>query len=178
MSTNTATASAAGTPASEFVITRAFDAPRERVWRAFQGEEMTRWFTPKGFTVKQADMDFREGGSYHYCFVTPQGQEMWGKARYREIAEPERLVWINSFSDEEGGLARNPWQESWPLELLTTVTFAERDGGTEVTISWIPIDPTDEERRTFDENHASMQGGWTGTLDQLEAWLDKGATTV
>lgn len=170
MSASTATAGADGPPASEFVIARTFDAPREKVWKAF-AEGFKNWFTPKGFTVKQADMDFREGGSYHYCFVTPNGQEMWGKAVYREIAGPERLVWINSFSDESGAVARHPWQRTWPLELLTTVTLADKGGKTEVAISWVPIDPSDKERRTFDENHASMQGGWTGTLDQLEAYL-------
>jgi uncharacterized protein YndB with AHSA1/START domain len=169
----TSTAAAATSPASEFVISRSFDAPREKVWKAFS-EDFQSWFTPKGFTVKQANMDFRAGGTYHYCFATPNGQEMWGKARYQEITEPDRLVWINSFSDETGATARNPWSETWPLELLTEVTLKDQSGKTTVTVQWVPIDPTDEERKTFDEGHDSMRGGWTGTLDQLEAYLARG----
>lgn len=169
MSTST---TAAKKPDSEFVISRSFTAPREKVWKAF-AKDMKSWFTPKGFTVRQAELDFRPGGTYHYCFVTANGQEMWGKAAYREISEPERLVWVNSFSDEAGGVARNPWQESWPLELLTTVTLAEQNGKTALKIQWIPIDPTAEERKTFDKCHDSMNGGWTGTLDKLEAYLAK-----
>lgn len=172
MNTKTTAAGAADAPASEFVITRVFEAPREKVWDAF-AKDFQEWFKPKGFTVKKADMDFREGGTYHYCFVTPNGQEMWGKAVYREIAEPDRLIWINSFSDESGAVARHPWQETWPLELLTTVTLDDEGDKTQVTIQWVPINPTPEERKTFDDGHASMQGGWTGTLDQLEAWLAK-----
>jgi uncharacterized protein YndB with AHSA1/START domain len=172
MSPSTKPTSTGDAPSSEFVITRTFDAPRQRVWDAFTDvARMKSWFTPKGFTVQEAKMDFRPGGIYHYCFATPNGQEMWGRALYREIAEPERLVWINSFSDEEGAVARHPWQSSWPLELLTTITFSEDGARTGLTVRWVPIDPSDEERKTFDEGHASMQAGWTGTLDQLEAYL-------
>jgi hypothetical protein len=32
---------------------------------------------------------------------------------------------------------------------------------------------SDEERKTFDDNHASMSQGWSGTMEQLEAYLAK-----
>jgi uncharacterized protein YndB with AHSA1/START domain len=157
---------------SEFVISRTFHAPRDKVWRAWsEPDRMRQWFSPKGITAKAAKMDFRPGGTYHYCLVTPDGREMWGKAAYREIAAPERLVWINSFSDEHGGVTRHPMAPTWPLEMFTTVTFTETGGGTQVTVRWEPLNPTDEERRTFDAGHQSMQQGWTGTFDQLEEYL-------
>jgi uncharacterized protein YndB with AHSA1/START domain len=37
---------------------------------------------------------------------------------------------------------------------------------------------TEEERKTFNEGHSSMQKGWTGTLDQLEAYLAQGSAIV
>lgn len=52
-------------------------------------------------------MDLRPGGVYHYCMRSPDGHDMWGRFVYREIVKPERIVFINSFSDEMGGLARN-----------------------------------------------------------------------
>ena len=61
----------------------------------------------------------------------------------------------------------------WPAEMLTTVTFAEQGKGTLITVNWHPINATDEERRLFDEGRASMNQGWSGTLDQLEAYLAK-----
>ena len=162
------------TTASEFRISRTFDAPRDKAWRAWsEPERMKQWFTPKGITAKSVTMDFRPGGTYHYCMVAPDGREMWGKAVYREIDPPRRLVWVNSFSDEQGGVTRHPLAPTWPLEMLTTVTFTERNGGTEVTVQWVPLDPTEEERRTFDGGHESMRQGWTGTFDQLEAYLAK-----
>ncbi len=158
----------------EFVISRVFDAPRDLVWKAFtEPERMKQWFTPKGFTGRVAKMDLRPGGTYHYCLVAPDGKEMWGKAVYREIAAPERLVWVNSFSDAQGGTTRHPLSPGWPLEMLTTITLAEQGGKTKLTVVWVPIKPTEEERKTFDAGHASMNQGWTGTLDQLAEYLAK-----
>jgi uncharacterized protein YndB with AHSA1/START domain len=59
----------------------------------------------------------------------------------------------------------------WPREMLTTVSFAEQKGGTLVTVRWIPIDATEEERRTFEAGRDSMKQGWSGTFEQLEQYL-------
>src|ERR1051326_3641549 len=92
-----------------FVITRAFDAPRELVWKAFTDpERMKHWWGPKGFTVIASKMDLRPGGIYHYGMKAPDGSAMWGKFVFREVAAPERMVFINSFSDEAGGISRHP----------------------------------------------------------------------
>ena len=158
----------------EFVISRTFDAPRELVWKAFtEPERMKQWWGPKGFTVKVSRMDLRPGGTYHYCLIAPDGKEMWGRMVYREIVPPERLVFINSFSDEKGGITRHPMSPTWPLELLSTLTFDEQKGKTTLTVRWIPINETDEEWKTFDAGRGSMTQGWTGTMEQLGGYLEK-----
>lgn len=155
-----------------FVISRRFDAPRDKVWQAWtEVERLKQWWGPKGFTVSHCAVDLRPGGLMHYCLRSPDGHDMWGRFVYREIAKPERLVWVNSFSDEKGGVTRHPMSPGWPREMLTTVSFAEHKGGTLVTVQWIPIDATEEERRTFDAGRDSMQQGWTGTFEQLEQVL-------
>jgi uncharacterized protein YndB with AHSA1/START domain len=160
------------TGGQEFVISRVFDASRTLVWKALtEPERMNKWWGPKGFTVRAANMDFRPGGTYHYCMRSPDGHDMWGKFVYREIDAPERIVFINAFSDEKGGLTRHPMSPTWPLEMLSTFTFTESDGRTTFTIRWIPYNATEDERKTFDDGRAGMQQGWTGTLDQLEAYL-------
>ena len=40
-----------------------------------------------------------------------------------------------------------------------------------VTVNWLPFDSDDDERRVFDNNLASMNGGWGGTFEQLAAYL-------
>ena len=157
-----------------FVIARTFDAPRERVWRAWsERARLMQWFGPKGFKMPAAKIDFRPGGTFHYCMEAPNGDEMWGKFAYREIAAPERIVFVNCFSDEDGGLTRHPLSPDWPLEMLSTITFAEQEGRTTVTVRWVPLNATDAERRTFEAGRASMEQGWSGTMDQLADYLAK-----
>jgi len=62
---------------------------------------------------------------------------------------------------------------SWPLEMLSTFTFTERDGKTTFTVKWAPYNCDREERKTFDGAHGGMTQGWTGTLDQLAEYLAK-----
>ena len=158
----------------EFVISRTFDAPRELMFKVWTDpEHMQRWWGPKDFKVIYSKMDLRPGGSYHYCMRTPDGHDMWGKFVYREIVKPERIIFVNSFSDEKGGLTRHPMSPSWPLEMLSTITFAEHAGKTTVTVRWAPLNATEEERRTFEDGFGSMEKGWGGTMDQLAAYLAK-----
>jgi uncharacterized protein YndB with AHSA1/START domain len=156
----------------EFVISREFDAPRELVWKAWtERDRLMQWFGPKGFRMTAARLDFRPGGIFHYCLRSPSGQDMWGKFVYREIVAPQRIVLVNSFSDEKGNLTRHPMSPTWPLEMLTTTTFAEFQGRTTVTVRWNALNATEAERKTFDTSHDGMRMGWTGTFDQLAEYL-------
>ena len=156
----------------EFVITRVFDAPRDLVWKAFtEPKRLKEWWGPKGVTIIELKMDLRPGGSYHYAMRTPDGNTMWGKFVYREITPPSRMVFVNSFSDEAGGVTRHPMAPNWPLEMLSTFLFEEESGKTRFTVRWSPLNATEEERATFAAGHASMHQGWGGTLDKLAAYL-------
>ena len=168
-------AAASDRVAGEFVYTRVFDAPRELVWKAqSEVDRLKQWWGPKGFKVFAARMDFRPGGMFHYGMRTQSGQEMWGRFVYREIVAPERIVWINSFSDANGGLTRHPGSEDWPLEMLNTMTLAEHEGKTTLTLRVAAHDATESERATFVAGFASMQAGYGGTMDQLAEYLAKG----
>ncbi len=163
----------AETRSADFVTSRLFDAPREVLWKCFTDpERMREWWGPKGSTVVASNMDFRVGGTYHGAMRDPAGRVMWAKFVYREITPPQRLVWEHSFSDEAGGLTRHPLSPSWPLKLLTTVTFEEQPGGkTKLTLRWAPLDATAEEQKTFDAAHDGMTQGWSGTFERLTAYL-------
>jgi uncharacterized protein YndB with AHSA1/START domain len=159
----------------DFVISRVFDAPRDLVWKCFtDAEHMKQWWGPKGFKVLVSKMDLRVGGTYHYGMQAPDGSPMWGRMIFREISPPQRLVFINSFSDEAGGLSRHPGHMSWPLEMMSIFTFEDAPGGkTKFTVRWAPHNATADEIKTFDEGRDSMTMGWSGTMDQLEGYLAK-----
>jgi uncharacterized protein YndB with AHSA1/START domain len=163
----------AGLLTKPFVISREFAAPRDLVWRAWtECEHFKQWFGPKGFTTDQMTMDLRPGGMTHYRMSAPDGTVIWGRAVYREIVPPSKLIWINSFSDKDRGITSHPLSsDPWPREILTVVTLAENAGSTTVTISSTPFDATEAERDTFEKGRGSMTMGWTGTLDRLAGIL-------
>ncbi|HEY0968650.1 MAG TPA: SRPBCC domain-containing protein [Opitutaceae bacterium] len=163
----------ASTPSpAPFRLTRTFHAPRDLVWRAWtERDHLMRWFGPKGITIPVCSLDLRRGGVFHYCMRLPDGGEMWGRWVFREITPPERIVWVNSFSNPQGGLARPPFDEAWPTEMLCVATLSEQGNRTTVTLESTAINATPEETKVFDRNHESMRQGWTGTFDQLETHL-------
>jgi uncharacterized protein YndB with AHSA1/START domain len=170
MTTDTMTEGAA----KEFTVSRTFDAPREKVFAAWTTDDgLRQWFGPKGFTMLSCTLDLRPGGLFHYGMRSPNGQEMWGRWVFREIAPPERLVFVASFSDEQGGVTRHPFAPDFPLETLSTVDLAADGGRTTLTLCGVPINATEAERRMFEAAHDKMGGGWAGTLDQLAAYLAK-----
>jgi uncharacterized protein YndB with AHSA1/START domain len=163
----------AATKNADFVITRVFEAPRALVWKAFTDpEHMQHWWGPKGSTIVASKMDLRVGGTYLGAMRDPSGRVMWAKFVYREVMPPERLVWEHSFSDENGGLTRHPLSPTWPLTLLTTVTFEEHSPSqTALELRWAPLNATPEEQATFDAAHGGMTQGWGGSFEQLAAYL-------
>jgi uncharacterized protein YndB with AHSA1/START domain len=162
----------AAMPENAFVITRTFDAPRDLVWAAYtQSEHLAHWWGPKGFKMLECKIDLRPGGIFHYGMQAPDGSTMWGKWIFREIVKPERLVVVISFSDQAGGVTRHPFAPSWPLQTLSVATLTEHAGKTTITLQWTALDATELERQTFDASHDSMRAGFTGTFDQLTAYL-------
>ncbi|MDB5332571.1 MAG: hypothetical protein JWP03_3722 [Phycisphaerales bacterium] len=168
---------AAGPKDQPFVITRVYSVPLERMWDAWtQRDHLKQWFGPQGVTIPHCTLDLRPGGVFHYCMRGPDGNDMWGKWTFRQIAPPERLEFLVSFADEKGNTVRAPFDVNWPLEMLSVVTFAHHAGigrGTVVRIEWTAFNATDAEQKTFTDGHDSMRQGWTGTLDSLAAFLGK-----
>jgi uncharacterized protein YndB with AHSA1/START domain len=160
-----------------FVISRVFNAPLDLVFKAWTEESrLKEWFGPKDYPIFYAKNDFRPGGTFHYG-MRGGGTEIWGKWTWREISPPSRLVMVSTFSDPQGNTTRHPFHPDAPRESLATVTFEPHAGkgrGTVVTITWAPINPTQAERTTFNDNFASMNQGWSGTLDKLTTFLAKG----
>ncbi|HBU80681.1 MAG TPA: ATPase [Paenibacillus sp.] len=116
------------------VLERVFDAPRELVFRMFkESEHLRKWWGPRGWTIPVCNVDFRPGGAWHYCMKCEDtnqgdfyGMESWGKAVYKEIVEPERIVYTDFFSDAEGNT-----DESLPTTEVT-MQFIDLGGKTKI----------------------------------------------
>ena len=108
-------------------IERTFNAPRDLVFKAWtEPERLKRWFGPKDWTLPVCEVDLRPGGQWHYCMRGPNGEESWGVATYEEISPPERLIYVDQFTDAERKV--NPEMPS----MRVTVDFLEENGATRI----------------------------------------------
>jgi uncharacterized protein YndB with AHSA1/START domain len=155
-----------------FVVSRTLDAPRELVFKAWtEVERLGQWWGPKGMKIEVKRFELKQAGIFLYSMQLPDGNLWWGRFVFQEITSPERLVFINSFSNETGNAVRAPFNEKWPLEVLNTVTFTEYDGRTTVRLHGLPIHATGEELALYKSFHSSMQQGFSGTFEQLVNYL-------
>ena len=158
-----AKSNAGKTAATELVITRVFDAPRELVWKAWTDpEHMMRWWGPATFTAPVIQMDLRVGGKYLWCMRSAEGQEYWTTGVYLEIVPPEKLVYTDHFADAVGNVvpaSHYGMNVEWPADSVVTVTLEAMNGKTKMTLrhTGIPVG-----------NMAEMtNAGWNGSLDKL-----------
>ncbi len=157
----------AGAP-RDLVVTRVFDAPVARVWRAWsEGECVMQWWGPAGFTCPVAKMDFREGGRSLVCMRAPKefgGQDMYSTWTYREIVPNRRIEFIHNFADS-GGARMEPAQMGLPpgipSDVRHVITFAARGDSTEMTIT--------EYGYTSDQARDLSKAGLEQCLDKMAA---------
>lgn len=148
----------------ELIMERSFEAPRERVFSMFtEAEHIARWWGPTGWDTTVYKMEVEPEGVWHYCMRSPDGQEAWGKAVYREIEPPNRLVYVDVFSDEQENEV-----EGLPTMLITTDFFAEGTGCKVVSATKFN---SEEELKSVIEMGAVE--GMTQTYDRLEEYLQE-----
>ncbi|AHG01740.1 hypothetical protein HALLA_00180 (plasmid) [Halostagnicola larsenii XH-48] len=131
----------------QLTISRTFDAPRERVWRAFtDSDELEQWFVPEGMTASVRANELEAGGemSIHW---TDGERRIENEGHYVDVVEEERLV---SGEETDAG------------DLRLTYEFRDVDGGTEVVI-------TQEFPGSVPDGAAA---GWANMLDRLAEVLE------
>ncbi|MBX9948513.1 MAG: SRPBCC domain-containing protein [Candidatus Obscuribacterales bacterium] len=159
-------------PEIVFKQDRVIDAPRELVFKLFtEREHLAHWWGPKGFALTIEKFEPKPGGVFLYKMAVPNGFEMWGKWIIREIAPPERLVFVSSFSDPEGGDGCHPMAPDWPKQTLCIYTFESQGTKTKLALEAFPINASQTERKTFEDGFESMNGGYSGMFDNLDAYL-------
>ena len=160
------------TETPRFTITRAFNASRAKVWAAWTNPNaLAQWFGPKGSSSTLLAFDLRPGGEWRGRMDMPDGGAVYSKFVFREIEPMSRLVWVHGFADAEGNRVRAPFAEQFPLELLTSVLLMDDGEGTRIDLTWTPLNATPEEAAFFASMMASMEGGWSGSFEQLDEFL-------
>ncbi|HLL26843.1 MAG TPA: SRPBCC domain-containing protein [Xanthobacteraceae bacterium] len=143
----------------EITITRVFNAPRERVFKAWTDpKELAQWWGPKGFTNPVCEVDAKPGGALRIVMRAPDGGEYPMKGVFQEVVPPARLVFTNIALDGEGNHI---------IEGITTVIFEDQGGKTKLTLHTGGV-------ATVDYAAAYLNGteaGWTQSIDKLQALL-------
>lgn len=155
-----------------FVINRTFAAPLDLMFDVWtKPEHMAQWMAPKGFQMELYVADIRAGGKTFYK-MWGSGIEMYGKAQFREVEKPSRLVYTQQFCDKDENLSKHPLAPVWPETMQTRVDFVAEDAHhTRVTITWEPTgNVTDAELQAFITERRGMTQGWTGSFDKLESY--------
>jgi uncharacterized protein YndB with AHSA1/START domain len=139
----------------QLTITRVFDAPRSLVFKVWtQPEHFSQWLGPKDFTAIDCHMNVQVGGMYRACIRSPEGNDHWMQGIYREIIEPERLVFTFAWEDENS----RPKHET-----LITVTFEEQGNKTLMTFQQAIFESTEERN--------AHNTGWSECFDRLTSYL-------
>lgn len=146
----------AGAGTKEFTIERVFDAPREAVWRAWTDpDEAPFWMHPHGLTTprEQVEFDVRPGGRYRYTMLTADGAAYPTAGTYREVVEPDRLVFTWGSPDDADEL----------MPVITIVLADHGEGGRQTHMTFhldgIAGAPGDDD----------VYDGWSEALEELNA---------
>lgn len=149
--------------AKQFIVERVFNAPQQLVFNAFtQAEHLVHWWGPRGWNLTHCEMDFREGGIWHYCMTGPNGEESWGKSVYNEIHAPEYYIYEDYFSDKDGNVS-----EGMPGMKIRNEFHAQADGSTKI-LSISAFDNVEDIDKLIG---FGMVEGLTETWDRLEEYV-------
>lgn len=148
-------------------IERTFDAPVEKVWKAWTDPEMVKqWWGPKTFTAPTIEIDLREGGLFRGCMRGAMApgmpeQDFWSGGVYQEIVPLQKIVSTDYFADADGNKI-DPKEVGmpgeWPEEMRVTVTFEDLGDKTKLTL--------------VHEGHPAemaenAEAGWNESLDKF-----------
>jgi uncharacterized protein YndB with AHSA1/START domain len=155
--------------AKTLTVEREFDAPKEKVWKAWADKEtFERWWGPEGWETTAKEFNFAPGGTVHYgmkCVDENQGdwfgKTSWGAMVIDAVDAPNSFTYTDYFSDEDGTLN----QEMPALKI--TNEFVEENGKTKL-VSRSFADSAEQIEQLL---QMGMIEGFTSQLLKLDALL-------
>ena len=141
-----------GADGRTMTITRVFDAPREQVWKEWtEPERFADWYggSEAEVPVATVSMDVREGGAWRATmFAGPGRREIQWKGEYREVVEPERLVFT---------VTDRPGEDAYDLVIVVLTDLG--DGRTEMLFQ--------QRGHMSAEQYERAGKGWLGFFDRM-----------
>ena len=133
-----------------------FNAPRSLVWDAWtKPEHFSQWWSPDMFTIPVCELDVRVDGKIRIDMQGPDGVVYPSSGVFKEIVEPQRLVFTNSPLDASGNKL---------FEVLQTVVLSEQNGKTKLTLKAEVISATADAAPYL----AGMEMGLNQAINKLD----------
>jgi uncharacterized protein YndB with AHSA1/START domain len=137
----------------EIRVERVFDAPRDRVWKAFTDPKLVAQWWGRGNKLVIERMEVEKGG--HWRVVEHSGDGVHGfEGRYREVTPPSRLV--NTFE----------WDGMPGYVCIETIELEDMGNGKTRLVNTSLFHTTEERDGMFE---SGMEGG----LNESYAALDR-----
>ena len=138
----------------EILISRAFDAPRERLFEAWtKPEHVSQWWDPSGQRLAACEIDLRPNGTFRFV---PRGAKPPFTGTYRDIVPPERLVFSTVIAPSGA-------------ESIGTLRFEERDGRSTLTVTIACASKADRDALLA----MRIDTGTLQTLDNLSEFIER-----
>jgi uncharacterized protein YndB with AHSA1/START domain len=142
----------------EVIVTRLFDLPRERLFRAMTDPKLIpQWWGPERYTTTVEKMDAKPGGSWRFVQTGPDGGQYAFHGVYHEVASPERLVYTFEYEGTPGHVA------------METITYQDMDGKTLVHDQMVFQSVEDRDGMV----QSGMEEGADASMNRLDTLLKK-----
>jgi uncharacterized protein YndB with AHSA1/START domain len=137
-------------------VEREFDAPRDRVWRAFTEPALLAQWWGRGNKLVIERMEVERGGHWRYVEHTPDGQSHGFEGRYREVTPQERIS--RTFE----------WDGMPGYTILETAEFQDLGDDRTRVVSTSLFFATEERDGML---HSGMEGGMAESFTALDRLL-------
>lgn len=150
--------------AKKIHVMRAFNAPVGEVWDAWTKPEiLDKWWAPKPWRAETKSMDFREGGTWLYAMIGPEGEKQNCRADYEKIVDGKSFSGLDAFCDDNGNVNMEMPRMHW------YVVFNESGNHTKVEVD-LTFNTTEELEKILE---MGFQEGFTMAHSNLDELLAK-----
>lgn len=144
-------------------VKREFAASLAKVWAAWTEKELLdQWWAPKPWKAETKSMDFKEGGSWLYAMVGPDGTKHWSCADFKSITPFLSFTGEDAFCDENGNIDDTMPKSVWSNEFQET-------GDTTIVFMAITYDKIADLEKILE---MGFQGGLTMGMENLDELLN------
>jgi uncharacterized protein YndB with AHSA1/START domain len=161
MESNNKTTIVKGADNKQLKINREFDGSLQAVWDAWtKSELLDQWWAPRPWKANTKSMDFREGGTWLYAMVGPDGTSAWCRADYQTIVPLASFTGLDAFCDADGNISTDFPRMHWQCE------FGKTTNGTVVNVT-ITFDKEADLEKIIEMGFKEGFTAAHGNLDEL-----------